>query len=228
MKLKMLLVLVTISLLVMATSCTTVDGFSQGSSKPETIKIAPAAVVEVVPPAPIVEPISIPEKTYQIGSKGPAGGFIVYDKGSKTDGWRYLELAPAETEFAYIEWGGYGTLVGNLERGIGSGLENTKRIVSVFGSKEPKRGNNYPAKMCDDLVYNGYSNWFLPSIEELKLVYTNLIAKDLGDIVDPNMHSYWSSNEQAMAFAWSMTGANGSTSDVNRDFKNKTRAMRRF
>lgn len=168
------------------------------------------------------------EKTYQVGSKGPAGGFVVYDKGSKTDGWRYLELAPIETEFAYIEWGGIGTLVGELQKDIGSGLENTRRIVSVFGPKEPKRGNNYPAKMCDDLVFNGYSDWFLPSIEELKLVHTNLIAKDLGDIADPNMHSFWSSNEQAAAFAWYMTAANGSTSDANRDFKNKSRAMRRF
>ena len=248
MKLKLIMLLVAVSVVLLGVSCTTAGGLSQGSSIPGTTKAKPAAVVEVIPPAPavqpapapkavakpkpvpppVVEPKPAPEKTFQVGSKGPAGGFVVYDKGSKTEGWRYLELAPAETEFAYLEWGGSGTLVGDLQKGIGSGLENTRRIVSVFGPKEPKRGNNYPAKMCDDLVYNGHSDWFLPSIEELKLVYTNLVAKDLGDIADPNMHSFWSSNEQAASSAWYLTAANGSTSDANRDFKNKTRAMRRF
>lgn len=31
-----------------------------------------------------------------IGSIGPAGGYIFYDKGSYSDGWRYLEAAPAD------------------------------------------------------------------------------------------------------------------------------------
>lgn len=242
MKLKMIALLLAVAIVLMATSCTTADGLSG------TTKVAPAAMVKAIPPAPVVEPAPapkavaepkpvpspvvepkpVPEKTYQVGSTGPAGGFIVYDKGIRTDGWRYLELAPAETEFEYIEWGGSGTLVGELQKDIGSGLENTKRIVSVFGPKEPRRGNNYPAKMCDDLAYNGYSDWFLPSIEELKLVYSNLIAKDLGDVADPNMHTFWSSNEQGAALAWYMTAAKGASSDGNRDFKNKSRAMRRF
>ena len=206
--------------------------FARTDGKGNIILHGPDSKGQAASTAPVVQPVQntapVPQKTYTVGSKGPAGGFIVFDKGSKTDGWRYLELAPAETEFGYIEWGGIGTLVGELQKDIGSGLENTRRIVSVFGPKEPKRGNNYPAKMCDDLVYGGYSDWFLPSIEELKLVYSNLIVKNLGDVADPEMHTFWSSNEQAAPFAWYMVTANGSTSDANRDLKSKSRAMRRF
>jgi flagellar biosynthesis GTPase FlhF len=36
---------------------------------------------------------------YAIGETGPAGGIIFYDKGAKSDGWRYLEAAPASSEF---------------------------------------------------------------------------------------------------------------------------------
>jgi hypothetical protein len=34
-----------------------------------------------------------------VGSTGPSGGIVFFDKGSVTDGWRYLEAAPASTEF---------------------------------------------------------------------------------------------------------------------------------
>jgi len=36
---------------------------------------------------------------YQVGSVGPSGGYVFFDKGSYSDGWRYLEAAPASAEF---------------------------------------------------------------------------------------------------------------------------------
>ena len=33
---------------------------------------------------------------YKVGDVGPAGGYIFFDKGSYSDGWRYLEAAPAD------------------------------------------------------------------------------------------------------------------------------------
>jgi hypothetical protein len=36
---------------------------------------------------------------YKTGMTGPAGGYILYDKGAFRDGWRFLEVAPADAEF---------------------------------------------------------------------------------------------------------------------------------
>jgi formylglycine-generating enzyme required for sulfatase activity len=36
---------------------------------------------------------------YEVGETGPAGGLVFYDKGSVSGGWRFLEAAPASTEF---------------------------------------------------------------------------------------------------------------------------------
>ena len=40
--------------------------------------------------------VSLYAADYAIGDEGPAGGIIFYDKGEYSDGWRYLEAAPAD------------------------------------------------------------------------------------------------------------------------------------
>ena len=38
-------------------------------------------------------------RTYNIRDIGPSGGYVFFDKGSYSDGWRYLEAAPVSFEF---------------------------------------------------------------------------------------------------------------------------------
>jgi hypothetical protein len=63
-------------------------------------------------------------KEYKIGDFGPAGGHIFYDKGVFSNGWRYLEAAPAETEFT-AQWGASGRDVAGTGTLVGSGKRNT-------------------------------------------------------------------------------------------------------
>jgi len=37
---------------------------------------------------------------YGVGVTSPSGGIVFYDKGDNSNGWRYLEAAPADTEFS--------------------------------------------------------------------------------------------------------------------------------
>jgi len=48
--------------------------------------------------------------TYNIRDIGPAGGYIFYDKGSVSDGWRYMEAAPSD-QSPDAPWGCFGTLI---------------------------------------------------------------------------------------------------------------------
>jgi hypothetical protein len=71
---------------------------------------------------------------------------------------------------------------------IGSGRSNTMRLVSVLGL------GSYPARICDELVLNGYSDWFLPSLQELECLWKSLSVFDRK--YNLNGFFYWTSSEE--------------------------------
>jgi hypothetical protein len=129
------------------------------------------------------------EKIYIIGDEGPAGGIIFYDKGNRIGGWRYLEAAPRELPGGGA-WGLQSTFIVGTSSAVGSGKENTKFIVEAM-----KRAGlrDTAAQRCTAYDLGGYTDWFLPSREELNLVYKNLQAKGLASYDDG--YGYWSSTQ---------------------------------
>jgi len=133
--------------------------------------------------------------TYNIGDIGPAGGVIFFNKGFIADGWQYLEVSPADTVL-HIQWGAYEKDVKGTSTSVGSGKKNTQIIVEhmkQFGER------NSAALICANMNINGYADWFLPSKDELDLLYKNLKQKGLGDFDDS---WYWSSSQYNIYYAW--------------------------
>ncbi len=170
--------------------------------------------------------------SYQIRSIGPAGGSIFYDKGNYSDGWRYLEAAPTGwsggSEDPGKVWGGYGTaVVGGRGTGIGTGASNTQKIVAQFGNAEPyEKKADYAAKVCADYQGGGYADWFLPSKDELKLMYQNLKKNNLGGFSDWH---YWSSSESDDGYyVWAQYFYNGGQGYNLRNYGYRVRPVRAF
>ncbi|HPK62850.1 MAG TPA: hypothetical protein PK426_10405, partial [Spirochaetota bacterium] len=115
---------------------------------------------------------------------GPAGGLIFYDKGSYSYGWRYMEAAPLSEEVSKI-WGAQ-TQVTDTSPDVGKGKQNTINIINHYGASD------YAAKLCGDLSYGGFDDWFLPSSLELGAMYTNLYKSGIGGFSGA---IYWSSSE---------------------------------
>jgi hypothetical protein len=145
-------------------------------------------------------------KTYSLGDPGPADGIIFYDKKEYTNGWRYLEAAPAGTEFN-AEWGSY-TYIAGTEIVVGSGKRNTELIVATL------EGNGKAAQLCANLNVNGHKDWFLPSMGELDLIYKNLKLTGLGGFKNA---WYWSSSasDYGSIAAWAQRFSDGSRNDYN-------------
>jgi hypothetical protein len=151
---------------------------------------------------------------YQIGETGPGGGLVFYLDGSGGG----MEAAPVSTEHTAI-WGCYGDFVTGTSGAIGEGKSSTKEILN--GCAEP----NIAAEWCDKLTYNGYSDWFLPSMQELELMYSNLKAKGKGNF---NNSKYWSSSQFTEANAFYLDMSNGSDAYGPKSDKYLVRAARNF
>ncbi len=134
---------------------------------------------------------------YLIRDIGPAGGLVFYDKGSYSDGWRWLEAAPLSTEWIGVAWGHYGTAISGADgTAVGTGEQNTADIVAYLGT-----GTTYAAQLCYGLTEGGYNDWFLPSKDELALVYWNLKRLGFGGFASW-FYYYWSSSEKSAYSAW--------------------------
>jgi hypothetical protein len=172
----------------------------------------PAAPAAPAPASPI----------YKIGDTGPAGGIVFYDKFNSTGGWRYLEIAPKETE-QNLGWGNFHFDGCTTE--IGSGLKNTQLIVNQGGNMLTA------ARFCFDLEYGSYDDWYLPSRDELSLMYENLKLKNLGDFTDGK---YWSSYYQFLGSYWGawlqdfVDGKQESGYFIGETTPLRVRAIRRF
>ena len=70
-----------------------------------------------------------------------------------------------------------------------------------------------------------YSDWFLPSREELNLMYGYLRSYPVGDFVD---NYYWSSSEYDAYYAWSQDFANGNQSHDYKSLTYYVRCVRAF
>jgi hypothetical protein len=161
------------------------------------------------------------EDENKIGHYGPAGGIVFYDKGTYSDGWRYIELAPKETEI-HLEWGSL-TEIGGTIQDTGSGKQNSQRIIDFLN----KNGEtNMAAQYCTELNINGYNDWYLPSYRELREVYFNVFRKKIGNLVFGTF--YWSSTENGYNEAWVIQMSFGSDHFKGKYYSCWVRAIRYF
>lgn len=168
----------------------------------------------------------IPNFNLKIGDRGPAGGWIFYDKGYSSDGWRYLEAAPEDHSLAI--WGCDKNFVFNIDDGvysssgyrIGYGRLNTQTIIN--NCNEP----GIAAKVAASYSGGGQNDWFLPSCVELELMYENLYKKGIGNFTDDY---YWSSTEHNASTVYLLLFSRGYKVTLGKSYGRKAvRAVRAF
>ena len=165
-------------------------------------------------------------QTPQIGDT-LQGGIVFY---LEPGGYSGLIAAPSDisTNNNYsgfgAEWGSldcYGiSISGAYGTAIGTGNQNTIAIEAGCTTA------GTAADICANLTLGGYSDWFLPSRDELYEMYLNLHQQGLGGFANS---SYWSSTEYSVDYAWFRDFSSGfQFYDVKTFLNYKVRAIRAF
>lgn len=168
-------------------------------------------------------------EAYAIGDTGPAGGIIFLTPSTvgNTTG-KFFEAAPA-TQVVQRSWvqsspvDYTNTAVSGAEgSALGTGQQNTLDIIA--------QGNTNPATsaaaFADAFTYGGFSDWYLPSIDELKTLAKRIDANGISSEyrINPWGATYLSSTEasiysNAEAFNWNFGyysyGGSTSKGDTN-------------
>ena len=117
--------------------------------------------------------------------------------------------------------------IGTSAQSSWDGLSNSNSIVGQAGH------TSSAAKLCLDLVSGGQSDWYLPSIQELNMLWNNYytVARVLSQISGAAQLSnsfYWSSSEGYGSNAWGFDFSSGTTSNGSKSFTSYVRAVRAF
>jgi hypothetical protein len=181
----------------------------------------------------------------RVGDTGPGGGIVFYvaptrftSKGSVCDAaCKYLEAAPVgwitaatpagqtncgipgtSTADPQCVWSGNTTTrIGTTQAGIGSGYANTSAMIAQ--SNVAGRA----ATVARAFQGGGKTDWFLPSKDELNLLYLQRSA--IGGFASKD---YWSSSEVAASNAWFQAFTNGNRAYSSKRYSNSVRPVRAF
>jgi hypothetical protein len=127
-------------------------------------------------------------------------------------------LIAAPSDQGYAQWGCYGATISGADGlAIGTGNQNTIDIMN--GCSEA----GIAARVCGDLVLGGYSDWYLPSREELNQLYLNRVA--VGGFAN---FYYWSSPEGNNYLAWLQDFGSGNLYCFSKASNYYVRAVRAF
>lgn len=176
--------------------------------------------------AGIVTVSSNSTKTYKVGDTGPGGGIIFFvDRFDEYAGPTYLEVAPASTQVSrtWATGANQGASVAGADStALGAGLQNTTDIAAQAGNVAATCAAVY----CDTLTSGGQSDWYLPSIAELKILY-DVAFLNLGGAGFVRDY-YWSSTENAAGNAVSKDFYTGGEFLSNKSDTVYVRPVRRF
>jgi len=142
------------------------------------------------------------------------GGIVFYIDETGQHG-----LIAAATDQSRGQWGCTGTSIGGTGTVIGTGQANTKAIVNGC------RTEGIAARICDDLILNGYNDWFLPSKDELNQMYIHQTV--IGGFAN-HIFAYWSSSEYDGSKAWFRSFYSGTRNITNKCDTVYVRAVRAF
>jgi hypothetical protein len=153
------------------------------------------------------------------------GGIVAYILVSGDPGYdantQHGLIAATSDQSTGIQWSnGSFTTTGATGTAIGTGLSNTNTIISSQGPT----ATSYAAGLARAYKGGGYTDWYLPSKNELAKLYAMKLL-GFGGFASG---LYWSSSEDDNLLAWLQYFGNGVQYRASKDYTYYVRAIRAF
>jgi hypothetical protein len=170
-----------------------------------------------------------------IGSKGPGGGVVFYDAGSRQSWGRYLEVAPngwsGTPKDPKVTWCDAGSDYGNFQKKPGSfGLESLESFLGEEIGTSVQNTALMVAKCTQGAAHlarsytgGGKSDWSLPSRGDMDLLFKYAMTDKY--LVEGGSGSFWMSTESGYHNALCQF-LGGSYAGLGADGKNTTKNVR--
>ena len=161
------------------------------------------------------------------------GGIVFYIFTSEDTGYVEGEthglISAVEDQSSGIQWhNGISVTTGATSTAIGTGSSNTDDVIAVQGDTE----TDYATGLAKAYNGGGYTDWFLPSQDELNLMYINKTTINTTALANggTNFTSsfYWSSSEGSGAGALEQNFNNGAQGNGAKQNPLYVRAVRAF
>jgi uncharacterized protein involved in high-affinity Fe2+ transport len=171
--------------------------------------------------------------TYEIGQYVSSEGGVIFHR-YIDNGVQYYLVVDTTNLSTSSAWSNVtSTLIGSTAQSTWNGLSNSNAIVGQAGF------TSGAAKLCLDSTNNSKSDWYLPAIDELSLLWQNRFNvnttlsgnSSFGNISGATQilyNSYWSSTEFSASNAWNFFLNYGYAYDYNKINTYYVRAVRKF
>ena len=183
--------------------------------------------ISVTPtPTPTMTPTPSASPIVLVVNQVYQGGRIAYilqsgDPGYDANVQHGLIMTTGNTSSS-AQFGCQGTNITGTTSTFGSGPTNTQKIVEQCGTA------GIAARVCNDLVQNGYSDWYLPSLVEWNKIngyYSSNLLPNLNLAVD----TYWTSTQINTTQSWVQDTCCFATGNPDgKSNSRKVRAIRSF
>ncbi len=177
--------------------------------------------VIIGPPVPCYSCPCTTCPVFNIGDNA-LGGKVAYIFQPLEPGWGPIRqtglIAAISDQSTGTDWGCAGTSIYDADStALYAGSKNTINITA--GCSAP----GIAARICADLDLAGYSDWHLPSKDELNKLYLNRAI--IGGFVNK---TYWSSSQNSNGNAWNQNFSNGTQNDSSKNKMYYVRAVRYY
>ena len=173
------------------------------------------------------------EYTYEIGQYVASRGGVIFHRYNDGTNENYLVIDTTDISTSSV-WSNIDTLlIGTVAQSTWDGLSNSNAIVAQVGF------TSGAANDCLISTNNSQTDWYLPTIDELSLLWQNRFNvnrtlsgnSSLGTIVGATQigyNNYWCSTEYNANSAWGFNFFGGSVSNNPKNITYYVRAVRKF